>query len=215
MSPQMSRLIQHALLYCGVLHASVGCVQMHPTRSGFISDYSRLRRVESHCRSLGRGDARLIRSARPSSFANVDSFYIEPVVWLADDLGQPASSADNAEQVVRSLETALSEQLCAIRPIVKTLGPRTAIVRSSVTGVQESKTIVNVITLALSGPLFNGGAAVEIEIVDQDGTQLAAESVAVQGREWEVFGFFHKPRHAVNAVRRAAVYVADDLELAR
>ena len=203
----MSRLIQHALLYCGVLHASAGCVQMHPTRSGFISDYSRLRRVESHCRSLGRGDARLIRSARPSSFANV--------VWLADDLGQPASSADNAEQVVRSLETALSEQLCAIRPIVKTLGPRTAIVRSSVTGVQESKTIVNVITLALSGPLFNGGAAVEIEIVDQDGTQLAAESVAVQGREWEVFGFFHKPRHAVNAVRRAAVYVADDLELAR
>ena len=113
------------------------------------------------------------------------------------------------------METALAEQLCAIRPIVKTLGPRTAIVRSSVTGVQESKTIVNVITLALSGPLFNGGAAVEIEIVDQDGTQLAAESVAVQGREWEVFGFFHKPRHAVNAVRRAAVYVADDLELAR
>lgn len=212
MPPYTSRLIQHALPYCGVLLASVGCVQMHPTRSGFISDYSRLRRVETHCRSLGRGDARLIRSARPSSFASVDSFYVEPVVWLADDLGQPASSDANAQQIRQSLEAALVEELAAIRPVVSTIGPRTAIVRSSVTGVQEAKALVNVLTLALSGPLFNGGAVVEIEIVDQDGAQLAAESIAVQGREWEVFGFFHKPRHAVNAVRRAAVYVADDLE---
>ena len=192
-----------------------GCEQMHPTRSGFMSDYSRLRRVESHCRAYGRGDARLIRSARPNAFADVDSFYVEPVVWLADDLGQPASSDANAQQIRQSLEAALVEELSAIRPVVDTIGPRTAIVRSSVTGVQEAKALINVLTLALSGPLFNGGAVVEIEIVDPDGAQLAAECIAVQGREWEVFGFFHKPRHAVNAVRRAAVYVADDLRVAK
>jgi len=214
-SSHMSPLCWNALVLSGLLSAFVGCVQMHPTRSGFMSDYSRLRRVESHCRSLGRGDARLIRSPRPSRFASVDSFYVEPVVWLADDLGQPASSAANAEQIRRSLKAALVEELSAIRPVVGTIGPHTAIVRSSVTGVQESKAIINFITLALSGPLFNGGAVVEVEIVDQDGTQLAAESVAVQGREWEVFGFFHKPRHAVNAVRRAAAYIAQDLELAK
>ena len=214
MPPHMSRFIQHALLCCGVLYASVGCVQMHPTRSGFLSDYSGLRLVESHGRSFCRGDARLIRSLRPNTFTDIDSFYVEPVQWLADDFGQPASSPANAEEVRRSLKAALVEELCDIRPIVDSVGPRTAIVRSSVTGVQEAKVLANVLTLVQCGPLFNGGAAVEIEIVDQDGVQLAAECVAVDGREWEVFGFFHRPRHAVRAVRRAAAYVAEDLESA-
>jgi len=179
-----------------------------------MSDYSSLRLVESHGRSFGRGDARLIRTPRVGIFADVDSLYIEPVEWLADDLGQPASSDVNAEQISRALKAALVEELCDIRPIVDTIGPRTAIVRSSITGVQESKALINVVTLALSGPLFNGGAVVEIEIVDPEGTQLAAESVAVQGREWDVVGFFHRPLHAVRAVRRAAAYVADDLKVA-
>jgi hypothetical protein len=179
-----------------------------------MSDYSRMRRVESHCRSFCRGNERLIRSPDPSTFADIDSFYIEPVTWLADDFGQPASSAANAEQVSRSLKAALVEELCAIRPVVESAGPRTAIVRSAITGVQEAKVLANVVTLVLSGPLFNGGATVEIEIVDQDGVQLAAECIAVEGREWEVFGFFHRPRHAVRAVRRAAAHVADDLEVA-
>ena len=99
--------------------------------------------------------------------------HYEPVEWLADDLGQPASSPANAQQVSQSLKAALVEELCDIRPVVDNVGPRTEIVRSSVTGVQEAKVLANVLTLLQFGPFFNGGAAVEIEIVDQDGAQLA------------------------------------------
>jgi len=190
-------------------------VQMHPTRSGFLSDYSGVECIESMSRVFSKGDARLTRLARDVAWDEIDSFYIEPVSWMADDLGQPASSKQNADSIRDSLRMALVQELGAIRPIAKAAGPRTATVRSAVTGVQEGKPIINLITLALSGPLFNGGAVVELEIVAPDGAQIVAASVAVQGRDWEVLGFFHKPRHAENAVRRAAGYIAADMLLVR
>ena len=188
-----------------------GCVQMHPTRCGFLSDYRCMARVESRLRVIGKGDARLVRWAGASDLHNIDSFFIEPVAWLADDLGQPAGSRSSRERVRLALREALAERLGEIRPVVREAGPRTAVVRAAVTGVQEAKPIVNTMILAFSGPLFNGGAVVEVEILSPDGEQLSAESIAVQGRDWEVVGFFHRSRHTERAVRRAAAVLAEDL----
>jgi len=193
----------------GVL--GIGCVQMHPTRSGYLSNYGGLERVESKFRVIGKGDARLVRWADACDLRGIDSFVIEPVVWLADDLGQPASSPERGESIRRAFHEALAEELGEIRPIVGATGPRTAVVRAAVTGIQEAKPIVNLATMLLSGPLFNGGAVVEVEILAPDGSQLAAESVAIQGRDWHVFGFFHRHRHAERSARHAASVIADDL----
>ena len=202
--------LQITLAIAGCL--SVGCVQMHPTRSGFLSDYSRLRSIESDWRCVGKGDARLVRSSTCDTAAGIDSFFIAPVEWLADDMGQPASSLAKAEAVRCALQQSLAKELGAVRPIVASPGPRTATVRSAVTAVQESKPIVNALMFIQTGPLFNGGAAMEIEIVDPQGIQIAAESAAIMGRDWDLIGFFCRERHAEKAAQRAAAHVASHVQ---
>ena len=181
-----------------------GCVQMHPTQSGFLSDYSKLQRM-SAC------DVSLIRPADFEGLATIDSFDIEPVVWLADKLGQLTHTTADAERIRRKMEICLATELGRIRPIVHEIGPRTARVRTAITGVQESKPIVNLVLLPLSGPLFNGGADAEIEIIAANGDQIAAESAALKGREWDVAGLFVRRLHPESAVHRAAKTVARQL----
>jgi hypothetical protein len=181
---------------------------MHPTRSGFLADYSQLEPVDKRAHLQ-------VKPVDPCALINVDSFYIEPVAWLADDMGQPANSEGAQEAISNALHESLEKELSCIRPIVDDVGPRTAIVRSAVTGVRESQPIVNAILVTqIVGPLFNGGATAEIEVIDPQGHQIAAESVAYRGHDWDLLGFFWRRRHPESAVRRAAEQLADDLEFA-
>jgi hypothetical protein len=186
--------------------AAAGCVQMHPTRSGFLDDYSQLVPIDKKERVR-------VKPVDPAALDNVDSFYIAPVEWLADDLGQPASSEKNQESIRKSLQAALERELSAIRPIVSEIGPGTAIVRSAVTGVQESKPLENILLMSqILGPFFNGGAVAEIEVLGPQGAQIAAESVAYKGRDWELLGFFWRPKHAQAAMKRAVQQLSDDMK---
>lgn len=188
----------------GVLALS-GCIRMHPTRSGFLSDYSQLQQVDRH-------DRQRVAAADMDALDAVDSFYIEPIEWLADDLGQPSSSPQRAEEIRTALYEALVRKLAGIRPIVDEPGPATARVRAAVTGVQESKPFANLLLTALSGPVFNGAAAAEIEILDPTGTQIVAESVAIHGHDWDFVGFYFKNVHPKKAVQRAAGQLAGELQ---
>jgi len=183
-----------------------GCVDMHPTRSGFLTDYGQLE-------PLGRFDRIRFMQVDPAALAEVDSFYIEEVAWLADDLGQPASSDKKRAAISEALQWALANELEPIRPVVGVVGPRTALVRAAVTGVQESKPLANLVVLVQTGPLFNGAASAEIEVISPDGVQIAAESVAYRGYEWDLVGFFTRSKHAESAMRRAARRLAGDLSL--
>jgi hypothetical protein len=183
-----------------------GCINMHPTRSGFLGDYSQLE-------PLNKKDRVRVKPVEPGALDEVDSFYIEPIVWLADDMGQPASSPGNEEVIRESLQGALVKELSCLRPIVDEIGPRTAIVRAAITGVQESKPLENILLMSqILGPFFNGGAVAEIEVLGPRGGQIAAESAAYKARDWEVVGYFWKPTHAENAMRRAVEQLACDLK---
>jgi hypothetical protein len=182
-----------------------GCINMHPTRSGFLGDYSQLE-------PINKKDRVRVKPVEAEALDSVDSFYIEPVVWLADDMGQPASSPGNEELIRESLQEALVKELSCIRPIVDEIGPGTAIVRAAVTGVQESKPLENILLMSqILGPFFNGGGVVEIEVLGPRGGQIAAESAAYKAHDWEVIGYFWKPKHAQHAMRRAVKQLACDL----
>jgi len=197
-----------SLLFTMILSGSCGCVQMYPTRSGFLTDYSQLVTVDQKDR------VRAI-SVDPAALAQIDSFYIEPVVWLADDLGQPASSDKIETKLRNSLEMALVTELGDIRPIVDELGPRTARVRTAVTGIQEAKPFANLfMAVQIAGPLFNGGASAEIEIINHQGEQIAAQSAAFYGYEWDFLGYFWRPSHPNTALKRGAKQFAKELEAA-
>ena len=74
-----------------------GCVQMHPTQSGFLSDFSKLQRM-SAC------EVSLIRPVDFEGLATIDSIYIEPVVWLEGKLGQPTHTIADAERIRPKME---------------------------------------------------------------------------------------------------------------
>jgi hypothetical protein len=197
---------RNALLVLALLCLAPGCINMHPTRSGFLTDYSALEPIDKR-------DRVRVKQVACQSLDAVDSFYIEPVVWLADDMGQPASSAKNQEKIRTALQEALAKELSCIRPIAEEPGPGTAVVRSAITGVQESKPLENILLMSqILGPFFNGGAVAEIEVLGSNGQQIAAESAAYKARDWEVIGYFWRPKHAQTAMRRAAKQLAKDLE---
>src|SRR5258707_14492925 len=176
-----------SLLLATILGPTCGCVQMHPTRSGYLADYSQLVQVDKK----GRIRANPVDTV---ALAQIDSFYIERVDWLADDLGQPASSARNEAKLRNAMEMALVKELGAIRPIVDEIGPGTARVRSAVTAVQEAKPFANLfMAVQIAGPLFNGGAVAEIEVIGPHGEQIAAQSAAFYGWELDFLGYFLKP----------------------
>ena len=196
---------QQILLLAVLVCLAPGCINMHPTRSGFLADYTELEPIDRRNRVR-------VKSVEAGALDQVDSFYIEPIVWLADDMGQPASSPRNEEVIRGAMQQALVKELSCIRPIVDEIGPGTAVVRSAVTGVQESKPLENLLLMSqILGPFFNGGAVAEIEVIGPNGGQIAAESAAYKGRDWEVIGYFWKPTHAENAVRRAVRQLACDL----
>jgi hypothetical protein len=182
-----------------------GCVQMHPTRSGFLSDYSGLVPVDKK-------DRVRIKPVDATALASIDSFYIEPVQWLADDLGQPASSEKRMIAMRDAFWAALVKELGKVRPIVSEFGPQTAVVRAAVTGVQESKPWANLFLAAqIAGPLFNGGAAVEVEVLTPDNRQIIAESAGFRGHDWDVVGYFWRPNHSRSALRKAARQLAAEI----
>jgi hypothetical protein len=63
---------------------------------------------------------------------------------------------------------------------------------------------VNAVLTAAVGPLFNGGAVAELEIIGPDGRQLTSVVSASTGGILELVGFYLKGRHAENALKRAA-----------
>ena len=185
-----------------------GCIQMHPTRSGFLSDYSELAPIDKKNRVR-------IKPVDVTALAAIDSFYIEPVSWLADDLGQPASSEKRMIEMRDAFQAALAQELGNIHPIVDEIGPQTAVVRAAVTGIQEPKPFANLfMAVQIAGPLFNGGAAVEIEVLTADGRQMTAESAGFRGHDWDVVGYFWWPNHPCSALRKAARQLASEISAA-
>ncbi|MBI3862037.1 MAG: DUF3313 family protein [Planctomycetia bacterium] len=179
---------------------------MHPTRSGFLTDYGELAPIDKR-------DRVRITPVDADALAGIDSFCIEPVEWLADAMGQPATSEKRQVAMQDAFQSALVEELGKIRPIVEEPGPQTAVVRAAVTGVRESRPWVNLFLSAqIAGPLFNGGAAAEIEVLAADGRQIAAESAGFTGHDWDVIGYFWGPNHPRSALRQAARRLARELE---
>jgi hypothetical protein len=66
----------------------------------------------------------------------------------------------------------------------------------------------------IAGPLFNGGAVAEIEVINPQGEQIAAQSAAFYGHEWDFLGYFWRPSHANTALKRGAKQFAKELEAA-
>jgi hypothetical protein len=195
-----------------------GCASYRPTQSGYLSDYTQLQKDPIHLNyGLGRERA-LSHNVSPTNSSAIDSYYIEPVVWMVDESSRAGGDPKRKESLTSSLDQALREQLGKLKPIVDTPGPRTAKVRSAITRVELSRPYLNLALLATFitpvwiGPMFNGGGFVEAEVIGPDGKQISAVTVASAGGPLDLFGYYSRARHARKAMQRAAWELRETLE---
>ncbi len=183
---------------------STGCASVKPTQTGYLSDYSHLESSGARL-NWGLGYHRVnVREPTPAELVGVDSFYIEPVAWLCPEDDWLGKDKTRRERVTKALEVSLRERLGPIRPIVETPGPRTARVHAAVTDVSSARTITNVLASIVFGPISNGGASVEAEILRPEGGQVAAIAGASHGGGLDVIGYYVRSGHPKTSVRRLA-----------
>jgi hypothetical protein len=194
------------------LAALSGCAVMKPTQTGFLDDYSELLPTGHH-RSWGFGRHRVeVQHPEAGELDAIDSFYIEPIAWLAfedDWLGQ---NDWRRESVTHAFEAALRWKLGWIKPIVKEPGPRTARVRAAITDVKATQAVTNLVVSSIAWVwVSNGGAAVEVEIVAPDGHRIAAVDGGSTGGILDYMGYYLWVSHSRTSVRRLADEVRDTL----
>ncbi len=191
---------------------STGCASMKPTQSGFLGDYSRLEPTGAFLNwGIGRHRS-LVSGPCPQDLEGVDSFYIEPVVWLAPETDWLGHNEDRRDRVGQALQKALCERFGKIRPVVATPGPGTARVRAAVTDVASARVFLNIVASIVWGPVSNGGAVVEAEVIRPDGRSFAAIVAASEGGMLDIVGFYTRSGHGKKAVRRVAGELAGRVE---
>jgi hypothetical protein len=166
---QMKKIIKiiPALVASQILLCACATSVSEQEQSGFLSDYSRLEKIDDN----------MLRFVDKSA-GDFSSFIIEPVVIA---FRQPADEQvftdEELSELAEYYEEAVIEALSKVEgyPIVENPGPGVVRIRIGITNVEETIGILNITIYTKITGLGLGGASFEGEIVDSvTGKQLAA-----------------------------------------
>jgi hypothetical protein len=186
------------------------CTGLEPTRSGFLTDDSTL---SPEC-----GDENWLSSTDEfERWRGVTGFVLEPVLLLPE--AEPHAGED-AELLVAHFEDRLRRALAEALPEVPSQAPNTVRVRAAITAVDRAEPVLNGFTFLLTGfPFDNGGACVELEIVDHELNVLHRSSITRTGSVWRFWRGFGRSAFARDGLAKAAndvaQHVAARIELAQ
>ncbi len=165
-----------------------GCAATQQTRtaekSGFLSDYSMLRKG-------GEGEAQLVYINPKAKFLAYDKVMVDPVtVWVGKDSKLADVAPEDRQRLANILWAKITEALKQDYEIVHTPGPGVARIQVAITEAEQSTLVLDTITsihpatsiltggvgMARGGhPSFAGKASVEAKFTDaQTGTLLGA-----------------------------------------
>lgn len=166
-----------------------GCANQDMTRSGFLSNYAELRQPDSD-----KTEAVVINSH--AEFSQYTHAMIMPVVYTGKTPDE--SEMQDYQDLARAIEKNLQEKFAQRFVLTTQPAPNVLTVRAAITDVTKAKPVMNVLTTALVGPLFNGGLSGEAELLDSmTSAQLAALTWADEGSVWrlnQMSGSFHTPK---------------------
>lgn len=176
-----------------------GCRSRLPERSGFLSDYSSLEKVEHNRMSYVSDD-----------LAAFDAFIIDPVEFRFE--GQ--LTLEHRAELANHMREKLTDELRKIGvPVVDASGTDVARVRIALTDIDKSKWYLNLHPVTKASGVGLGGASMEAEIVDSvTGRQLAALIRSDRGSriELDMFSTLDDARDAIDKwARQAASRVAE------
>lgn len=157
--------------------ALVGCASAPPPRTGFIGDYSKLKKI----------DDRTMRHISPQ-LREYNAYIVDPVQIRAkrDDI-----KSEQRAEIARHMSDALVKVLTAGGYRVATQpGVGVARVRVAITDIQDAKWYLNVHPATKLTGAGRAGASMEAEVVDSvSGEQLAAAIRSGRGKEFELNPF--------------------------
>lgn len=154
-----------------------GCATATLAPTGFLSDYSKLQKVEEGW----------MRYVSPQ-LREYKAFMIDPVeIRIKRDTLDPSKRAEIARYMRDAIARVLRESGCTL---VTEAGVGTGRFRVVITDVQESKWYLNIHPATKVTGVGRGGASMEAEVVDSvTGAQLAAAIRRGQGKQFELNPF--------------------------
>ncbi len=169
-------ILAATIALCGATPA--GCAgRPGQTRSGFLSDYDGLRRIN---------DAEYARVDVPA-LAALTGFSIEETrVLVAATPDGTAIPADDITEIEARIRTALAKSLGTDYTLSDSPGPGIGRVRVAITEVKKPATLLNIHPASKLTGAGLGGATIECEILDHTGRQIAA---LVEPRKGDQFEF--------------------------
>jgi len=159
------------------LAAMAGCASTPPPPTGFLSDYSRLQKIES-----GR-----MRYIAPQ-LRDYSSYMVDPVeIRAAGDQIKPEQRAEISRYMHDALVRVLRD---GGYPIATQPGVGVARLRVAITDIQEAKWYLNIHPATKVTKAGRATASMEAEVIDSvNGAQLAAAIRAGRGKEFELNPF--------------------------
>jgi len=156
---------------------AAGCASTPPPRTGFLSDYSRLQKIDE-----GR-----MRYISPQ-LRDYNSYIVDPVQIRAQ---RANITPEQRAEIARYMHDALAKVLTTGGyRIASKPGVGVARVRFAITDIQEAKWYLNVHPATKLTGAGRGGASMEAEVVDSvSGVQLAAAIRSGRGEEFELNPF--------------------------
>lgn len=168
--------LSKSVLFCLVAILVTGCAIKSPAHTGFLSDYSNLKKAD--------GEAMRYRSP---ALKNYSYFIIDTVKMEGKSALDAKQRAEVAAYFDQSLKKALIKHGYSIAAAP---GEGVGRVRVALTGVQDSKWWLNVHPASKVTGAGKGGASMEGEVVDSvTGQQLGAVVQAGKGGQFTVNPF--------------------------
>lgn len=193
---QKSRLtsagITPALLCAALLSA---CSSQETTRTGFLNSYDQMR--------VSQDDEDTLEFKAPAKMAYT-RFMVDEVTYAPGDKSETNVTPEQIAAIKEfyrqaAIETFSERYEYTIRP-----GHGVMRVRLAITGIDKAFAVLNYVTLALVGPVSNGGASSESEVIDSiTGEKIAALATYTNAHPLNgggVLGYFTETGHAKNVL---------------
>ena len=174
----------------------IGCTSLHNEQSGFLMDYANLKAAP--------GDRHQLADIAPDvMWSSYKSCIVDPVsTHFCKKCGEKISH-DEQNYVADYFGKELNEVFAKDHAVATGPGAGTIRIRASVTDLDTSSTLVNLIAAALAWPVDYGGVTVEMEAVDSvTGKRLAAIAGYFEGSPLDVVQSFFKFGHTREGINK-------------
>jgi Protein of unknown function (DUF3313) len=151
----------------------------------------------------GKGGRALAYAAEPVRLGAYTSVIIETPAYQPGPHAPKAPSQADVMALTTAYKRSLSGHFSQWYAITSQPGPGVLRVRAALTGYDLADVAANVVLTPLIGPMANGGAASEAEVVDSvSGERVAALATHTNGSMWKngPFSFFKSRAHAERAL---------------